>query len=341
MSNIYHDNLESLRRMSKGPLPAVSMYVPLKWSDYHHGKIYTALVKAADNLLVKEGLAKLSINSPDWDRWIKQGTVTLGIFHSAGMTSFIPLPMRMQPRVIVANSFHIKPIITAANEYIDGLLLHFHETGASLFRINPANETLIDSYLPSEILPKTDWPNRIDRASLREYLEFLMQEMRGNIQHTTKIVAVTGSAFPQLQSESFWKKINMPIFFYHDSFRTKLPHNAFSIMRLRLSQIINKTHTESVLHALQNTSLENIPSVNHLSSMILNKQIKHLCVSLDDLHFGEINSQTGNIVLNKSQMNSKDDDLLDDLVELAIDNGINVSVVPKKYLPTGRSFIAS
>ena len=45
--------------------------------------------------------------------------------------------------------------------------------------------------------------------------------------------------------------------------------------------------------------------------------------------------------MNKSQLNASDDDVLDDLVELAIDKGVLVSVVPKKYLPTGRSFVAS
>lgn len=92
-------------------------------------------------------------------------------------------------------SFHIKPIVAASHEYVDSHLLHFNESGASLYMINPVSETLIDSYLPSEILPMTDWTARIDRQSLREFLEFLHQEVRGSILSTTKILGITGASF--------------------------------------------------------------------------------------------------------------------------------------------------
>ena len=35
------------------------------------------------------------------------------------------------------------------------------------------------------------------------------------------------------------------------------------------------------------------------------------------------------------------DDVMDDLVELALKNGIQVSVVPKIFMPNGKSFLAS
>jgi hypothetical protein len=58
--------------------------------------------------------------TPEWERWMKQGTVTLAFFHHAGVTNLIPIPTRMQPRVVVANSYHVKPFVTAADEHIDG-----------------------------------------------------------------------------------------------------------------------------------------------------------------------------------------------------------------------------
>ncbi len=342
MSNVYHDHLEHLRSIKIGNSPAISMYIPLKWTDSTPGKIFLALVKAADGLLTKGGSPELDISTPEWDLWTKQGTITLAIFHHAGVTHFIPIPTRMQPRVVVANSFHVKPILTAAHEYIDALLLHFNESGASLYRINPIGENLIDSYLPTQIIPKTDWPMKINRSSLREFLEFLNQEVRGSIQGTTKILGVTGSSFSELRSESFWKKTKLPITFLDDSFKIAVPQNAFSIMRLRLSQIINEKHSQAVSDVLKaGSASQDILSVRVLGPKILNKEINRLCVSLDDMHFGELDLKSGEVTVNKTQKNSQDDDLLDDLVELALENGIKVSVVPKKYLPNGRSFVAS
>ncbi len=342
MSNVYNDHLEHLRNIKMGNAPAVSMYIPLRWADYTPGKIYSALIKAADGLLARGGYPKLEMSMPEWERWTNQGTITLAVFHCSGFTNFIPIPTRMQPRVVVANSFHIKPIVTAAHEYIDALLLHFNESGASLYRINPVGESLIDGYLPSEVLPKNDWPSRIDRSSRREFLEFLNQEVRGAIHITTKILGITGASFPELRSESFWKKTRLPILFLNETFKVAVPQNAFAIMRLRLSQIVNEKHSQAVLDALRaGPESQEESSVRVLGSKILNKEINHLCVSLDDMHFGELDFKTGEVIINKTQKDSKDDDLLDDLVELAIDNGVKVSVVPKKYLPKGRSFVAS
>lgn len=342
MSNIYHDHLNQLRSIKTNAIPAVSLYVPLKWSDFLPGKIYSALLKAADELMAKSGHPKLEIVTPQWDRWAKQGTVTLALFHHNGVTTMIPLPTRMQPRVVVANSFHVKPIITASHEYVEALLLHFNDTGASLYRINPVGEVLVDSYLPSEILPKTDWPASSDRESIRDFLEFLQHEVKGSIEKTTKLLGVTGASFTELQSESFWKTTKLPVAFYSDSFRSAVPQDALSIVRLRLAKMINEKHTQSVSKAwnMPNDSVMQF-SVEALLAKILNNEIKHLCVSLDCMYFGEIDSETGEVIVNDAQLNTTDDDILDDLVELAIDKGIEVSVVPKKYLPLGRSFVAS
>lgn len=342
MNNIYHDHLEQLRNIKTNSRPFISLYIPIKWNDFSPNKIFSALVKSADGLMTKSGHPKLDIITPDWDRWMRQGTITLAIFHHNGITNLIPLPTRMQPRVVVAKSFHIKPIVTASQEYVDALLLHFNESGAGLYRINPVGETLIDSYLPSDILTKTDWPVKLSRISIREFMEFLQMEIRGSMLGTTKILGITGAAFAELQSESFWKRSKLPITFYDDSFRSTIPHNAFSIIRLRLAQMVNDRHIQSVQKAWDGSlaSQENL-TVKTLAPKILSNEIKQLCVSLDCMNFGEVDLGTGNVVVNKNQINASDDDILDDLVELAIDKGIQVSVVPKKYLPNGRSFVAS
>lgn len=343
MSNIYQDFLKQLRNVEPSSHPAVSLYVPLKWNDFEPAKIFKLLFKTADELMNKNGHKRLEILTPDWNRWMRQGTVTLAIFHHKGVTTLIPLPTRMQPRVVVAKSFHIKPIVTASHEYIDSLLLHFNELGASLYRISPAGEELLESYLPSKILPKTDWQGRIDRQTLREFLEFLQSEVKGSKLRTTKILGVSGAALSEFQSEAFWKKTGLPVAMLSDPSRSSMPHNSISIMRLRLAQMINERHTQSVRSVLNsnNEFQENATLVSTLATKILNKQIRQLCVSLECMHFGEVDAKTGTVVLNRFQQNAHDDDILDDLVEMALDRGIEVSVVPKKYLPQGRSFVAS
>lgn len=341
MVNIYHEHLEHLRKMKSSESPAVSLFIPLRWADFPSGKIFSALTKAADKLLLNDGHQKLNLQTPEWERWLAQGTVTLAIYHHKGVSHLIPLPTKMQPRVVVADSFHIKPIVAASHEYVDALLLHFHENGASLFRIHPAGENLLDRYLPSEIVPKQDWPHHLERQSLREFLEFLLQEIRGSLKLSTKFVAITGTGYPELRSELFWRRLKLPVTFLDESFKFSTPQNSVSITRQKLFQIINDIHSDFVMSALLDRGLEQDENLMQLAPKIIRREIRKLCVSLDCMQFGQLESKTGEITINRIQQSSNDDDLLDDLIELAIDRGIEVRVVPKKFLPKGRSFIAS
>ncbi len=341
MINNFHGPLEQLRIMKTNNNPAVSIFIPLKSAYSTPCKIFTSLVKAADNLLTKDGYPKLNLHTPDWDLWLRQGTVTLGVFYHNGISHLTPLSTKMQPRVIVADSFHVKPIIGASHEYVDALLVHFNESGASLFRVHPAGETLLDTYVPSGFVSKSDWPNHLGKETLLEYLEFLQNEVRGYIRDSTRFVGITDSGQSKLLSEIFWKKVKLPIYFFKDSFNMTIPQNSFSLARLRLLQNINDTHTRSVMNALKENNSNQDQGLEHLVQKILRREIKNLCVSLDCMHFGKIEPSTGEIIISKAQKDSKDDDLLDDLLELALERGIKVSVVPRKFLPEGHSFVAS
>jgi hypothetical protein len=223
---------------------------------------------------------------------------------------------------------------------MDALLLHFNEGGASLFRIHPAGEIHLDTYIPSEKWPQINWPIRLKRESFREYLEFLQQEIRGFVNPTTKFLGVTGTGFPELRSEAFWKRTGLRVILFEESFRAVNPQNSLSLVRLRLAQLVQERHAQFVKGSMSANGLEEHSNLESLASKIMGRDIRKLCVSLDCMHFGHLDPKSGIVTVNKAQQNARDDDLLDDLVELAIDRGIEVSVVPKKFLPEGRSFVA-
>ena len=299
MSNIYDEHLAKLRRIKSNEMPAISIFIPLKFSEFSPGKIFSALIKSADNLLVKSGHPKLNLQVPEWEVWLKQGTVTLALFHHNGVSHLIPLPTKMQPRVVVADSFHIKPVVSASHEYVDALLLHFNESGASLFQVQPAGESHLETYLPSEIVPKTDWPLHLERQDFREYLEFLRQEIRGFIRPSTKFIGITGTGYPELRSEIFWKKLNLKAYFFDESFRVAIPQNTLAITRLRLSQIINEIHTQNVINSIAERELSEDQGLRYLAPKIIKNEIRKLCVSLDCMHFGHLEPETGELTFNR------------------------------------------
>jgi hypothetical protein len=339
MKNLYHDYLAQIRSLGSKSAPCVSLYLPVRGSDHAPAELLNLLLRDTNQLLSKSGQSKIQIPRPDWQRLIKQGSLGLGIFHSAGETKVIPLSIPLQPRAVVADSFHVKPIIAASIDYVEALFLHFHQAGATLYQINPVTHAIVDSYLPSKGITEIDWPSTQEKKSRRDFLYYLKQEVCAARNDSTAILGVRASGHSQLEMETFWKLIGLPVIFPQANFRPSIPLDAIGSLRRSLAQIISERHTRLVTQITQQSFGQEL-CLARLGKKIFNREIIHLCISLEDMHFGEFDPRTGGTILNPGQSSLKDDDLLDDYAELALELGIQVSVVPRKYLPAGKSFIA-
>jgi hypothetical protein len=339
MKNLYHDYLAQLRTLGGKSAPCVSLYLPLRGSAHAPAELLQSLLRYTNQLLSKSGQSKIQIPRPDWQFLIQQGSFGLGIFYSAGETKMIPLSIQLQPRAIVADSFHVKPIIAASIDYMEALLLHFHQAGATLYQINPVTQSIVDSYLPSKGRTEIDWPDTQEKKSIRDFLYYLKQEVSAARNDSTVLLGVTAPGHSQLQVESFWKLLGMPVIFPQTNFRPSPPLDAIASLRGNLADIISERHSRLVSAIAQHSYHDKL-CLTGLGKKILNREILHLCISLEDMHFGEFDPSTGGTILNPGQSSLKDDDLLDDYAELALELGIQVSVVPSRYLPAGKSFIA-
>lgn len=341
MMNVYEKYLFQLQALPQRDESRVSIFIPIRWGESSPEVLFRALVKTADSLLLKEGRSRLSLSTPDWERWKTQGTVTLALYIGAGVVHAIPLPLHMPPRVVVAETFHIKPLIASAQGVIHGLHLHFHEMGASLYRVNAGDTILIDTYLPSKTHRRGDWTAILDRSDILEFLEFLKAEVRGARNPQTRVLGISGFSETLFRSPGIWKGIKLQILEIDESPHKLHPEKAIGEVRVHLAREINQTYTNQVLKVLLSRDELTDPDLSNLGTKILKREINRLCVSLEDVHFGVLNPETGVAVMTRAQTGVRDDDILDDLVELAMKNGVEVSVVPKVHLPLGKTYIAS
>jgi hypothetical protein len=340
MANVYHTHFLRLSGAESKGQPMISLFVPLRFMDFPQAKIFSHLLKAANLLLSREGHPKLELEHPDWGQWIRQGAVTLAIYKDAATTTIIPLPIIMPPRVVVADSFHVKPLLASSICVQEALLLHFSEVGASLYRISSGEEKLIDSYLPSKTKLKGVWISELARGEIFEFLEFLKIEVKSYRLNTTQFLSISGTKDSLLTSNEFWKDVGVPIIHTLDSPKNLHPVSSIALTRIKLSHEINGTYDRQV-QLILNDSMNSTPALSELGKKIINREISKLCVSLEDVHFGKLDPATGNAIEMETQTSTKDDDLLDDLIELALKQKVQVSVVPKKYLPLGRTYLAS
>jgi hypothetical protein len=337
VNSIYDSHVKQLTVIATGNHPVVSIYVPLAGFEMPPGTIRGALRVAANRLLAKDGYPSHEGFTIDWYRWQQQGAATLGIFIGGGITMVIPLPLRLPPRVVVATSFHVKPLVAAAECDVGALLVHFSEIGAAVYHVTSAQDVLLETYLPAPAKARVDWAG-LGRQAKRDFLEFLVDEVRGLRPAGVCFLGVSSAADSLLSSPEVWQRLGLELIDAPENPRAQIPQNAISILRLRVGRIINDRYRRRVSEIVADATVD---ALGDVVPLILKGKINRLCVSLEDMQFGILDPVQGNIFRRKSQTDCRDDDVLDDLLELAMRNDVQVSVVPKAFLPPGRSFVAS
>lgn len=328
MKNFYLNHVEFLRKNGNRKGPLVSLYVPLRNSELSPGKIFSALLRSANTIKHKLPETPPTIHEPDWNLWIGQGAQTLGVFASEEATTLVPLPVKMAPRIVVADSYHIKPLLAAARESLHALLLCSGAGGISLYRIDDAGATLVRHYLSEPIL-----------RSLEGSTRFLLREILAEKNSETSLIAIACEETLSKQLRHSLQDSQAGIIDLGKSAPMNLTQKIASV-RLRLDDLRRNQFRSTVQHCM-GLETRDLLLDSHLIRDIRLRKIKRLCVSLDCLRFGRIDRRTGSIVLYRSQRDLRDDDVLDDLAEYSLDCGVEVSVVPKLYLPPGLSLIAA
>lgn len=333
------DSIRRVLSLSKlHPGTKISTFVPLRGMDVPAMKIFAGIRKVASKL-AKDKMRPLSSPLINWAHWSESGAHTLGIFETEDELTVIPLSFIMTPRVVVADTFHIKPLLLEEDYAKHALVLHFNQTGAALFLVGLNTSEQVCRYIPplKSVIP--DWPYRIMKNDLLDYLCSIKEDAERWVSPTTAFVSITGCENPRLRPEGFWKILHKPIMYPVESFYKDSPRDSLSVIRHQLRQSIDRSQREFVsTHSVLIGRSDPKQKLEAVVEKINQRTLRSLCVSLEDLRFGKLDSH-GKVHLTRAQADSEDDDLLDDIAEQALSNGIKVRVMPKKYMPIGENLL--
>lgn len=322
-------------------VPLVSLFVPIRGTYLPSVSIFNGLVRSANLILGREGLAKISIEHPDWDAWKKDGARTLAIYHAAGMTTLVPLALAMEPRVVVAKSFHVKPLMASSLLNGEALLLTFQRGGCTLHRVSSLTSEHIDTFVPAKFANDGEWLEKISRKDIRDFLAYLEAEVRSHLKESIRFLAIDCPNDPILRNDNYWSRLNLPVKILPDMGLAAVEDRSVNLVQAALEEELS-TQVHGHLHAVvSQCTLKAVADLEGLAAHIVKKTISKLVVSLEDLQFGKFDQETGKMSLSKGQRDTEDDDLLDDFAELAVCHGIEVYVVPRKFLPPGRTFMVA
>jgi len=319
------------------PGTKISIYLQRSTPE-SEAKVFAGMREQALRLLDGAGDKQLSDEFRTWSGRIFTtlekfpARKTAAIFFSGPFRKLFFFDQELPPRVVVSDSFHIKPLLYAKSEPLRGYLIEFHRSGVTLWE-SDGRELSVIEYFQSP-LTDPEWPYRTPRKTLMDFLHNIAVTLP-----TDAYVQVCGAPEGIARSQRFWSDyVTDPYVdicpFGHDE-REEARMKFLSRLKLRYLERLSLDITERM------RSPESTLTPEEALRRIREKRVSQLHVSLEAVRWGTIDRDTGTISYRRMQTDHRDEDVLDDIAELALRNGVAVKVVKQISLPRKVEIVAS
>lgn len=242
----------------------------------------------------------------------------VAVFINSKIRCFVPIFSCDEELFVVSTSFHIKPLIKVHQRNKDVALLHFTSTDVKLFQVNMKNLVLLDIFKPPS--DEQDYLN-IDR-----FVSNLLSE---------KKLLLVFSGNPE--SIKSFKKLSL----YGNIFDTPLVSTSKNNGRDLIRHIFK--HIEPYFRRLESKAANRfinakkqgrlITDTHEIFSHAINGEIKILFIAEDIKLWGYLDTHRNKILVHNRQMDSFDEDILDDISEIVLKFKGSVVVLPQSKMP--------
>lgn len=328
--------IEQLSKSIQPNITHISLFIPLDGDENTH---FSKLFKETNYLLTKDRKDKISKFQINWNKYKKDGFKSIALYITSRGHIEVGLPFNPGAKYIVADTFHVKPLLLLEDYQKRSLVLHFNTNGVSLYRVSSKSFRVIDTYMPSVNPNELFWPETISGTKLRIYMRFIKSEVNKYIQGDITSLIITGLDQKRLLVKDFWNFEGVEINYCFEEFEKLIPNQSISFAQLDLTKRIDLDYEKHISDFLETNLEEEITfDLFKLSDLILKNKIKKLYVSLEDVFFGSICNLTGNTTLNIQQNDTNDKDILNSFLMLCLERDIDVKVIPRNFFPKGLSF---
>jgi hypothetical protein len=280
---------------------------------------------------------------------LKKFKGNIGIFRKNDFFRYISLPTEIEETCIVADSFHIKPLIKWAQQDQDFILVGLTFEGANIFKGSQSDFKKIETAIYPESLQRLDndggylalKDKRIYKKELQHTMEWLAALVEELTMGHNLTVFVAGNhdyvkAFiKSYKSDKLYPETTSP--FFSESNVYDLCKNIRAILRLDASLQFHKILQEFELAQKLKTAKTNIFQI---AKDAVKGNVKKLVIAEDFSVFGKINPLNGGVSVYAVDKDHEDDCLLDDLAQLVLLKGGEVVVAKRNEIPLGRPIMA-
>lgn len=303
------------------------------------------VLSAADKKKFLSPLKTLALDAET----LKKFKGNIAIFRKTNFFRFISLPIEIEETSVVADTFHVKPLIKWAQQDQDFLLVGLSFDGASLYKGSQSEFKKIDKAIYPESLKRLDneggyiWSKekrqqKIEMHQTMRWLAQWVEEMVGDTKTTIFVAGdkdVVSDFVKNFSSEKLYPEAIAP--YYSDSNVFEICRSIRSVLRLD-----SRIRLEECLREFENAQKLKIAKINifQIARAAIKGNIKKLIVAEDLNLFGKLDRLTGGVSMNAVEMDHEDDCLLDDIAQTVLLNGGEVFVAKRGEIPRGRPIVA-
>lgn len=257
---------------------------------------------------------------------IKSIQGNIGIFKTKDTLRVLSLPIQVDFNCIVADSFHIKPLLRWAQNDQDFIFVGLTKEVATIYSGNQNSFRCVDKKFAPQSEEQMKWLSNwiADAVSLNQTSLFLAgnSELISSLSkqlNSRKIEPeVIPGKFLDTQANQFCKKIR-------------------SLLKLESRMKLEKTLQEFKIAQNYNLSRTNLFEI---AKKAMQGQVKKLVISDEINIFGKLNPRTGQLKVHMADLDHEDDDLLDDIAQVVLSFGGEVVVAKLNEIPNNRPIIA-
>ncbi|MBL7716107.1 MAG: hypothetical protein JNL01_11635 [Bdellovibrionales bacterium] len=322
-------------------LPATSLYLSWDWSKpstSNRERLFD-LIKQARALLKEEldGPVLQTYLEPIFNVTAKikdplPDLAGLAVFRTRDSFWWVQMTEDPGSFVVVADSFHIKPLLAYQQNLQRTAVLWFHESGATLAFGSDRQLVCHDTVIA---------PMKTRKNS--EFFYEVKQMLETGIRDRQTRVVLAGDE----NAIRFAKKAKLHPNIIEETLSGFISKLALGQLELRFKDWLHRQKRNrevllmnQLLTELKWNGFRTETDIEKIANLAVQGQIKTLVVSKDQRFFGKLNRKSGKIIFHGNQRDTRDDDLYDDLSEAVAGKGGEVWVVSKKLIPGNTGILA-
>ncbi|MBL7671435.1 MAG: hypothetical protein JNM39_13200 [Bdellovibrionaceae bacterium] len=282
-------------------------------------------------------------------RIFKEMKGNIGIFRNQESFRVLNVPVDVEQTCQVATSFHVKPLLRWLQSDQDFLLLGLEQRAAHLYLGSQSSLKLIDSILYPESFPKGK--SMVDTLSPKTARQSRLKEDETFVWLNTWIAQLTKTSKPKLflagtkelieafnRSLKYKNSVKAPVAnFFNTNNVSDVSSSIRKILKADSKAAIEKTLMEFRFADEGKRTQKNIFQI---SKAIVQGRVRKLIVTDEISIFGKIDRKSGGLAIHPFDLDHEDDDILDDLAQMVLSQGGEVTVASRSEIPNGRPILA-